>query len=165
MLSGKTLFEFEDLNWFPDVIRAGMTDYLRYLLSALKFYKPVLPLIQEVLSRTNSNVVVDLCSGGGGAIQQVYDDLKDNSGEIKVIVTDKFPNLEAYRFLENETSGGISFSEKSIDASDVPNDLQGVRTIFSGFHHFDPDFAKSVLNDAVNSRSGICIFDGRNKSI
>ena len=40
-----------------------------------------------------------------------------------------------------------------------------MRTIFSGFHHFDPDFAKSVLKNAVDSRSGICIFDGGNKSI
>lgn len=165
MISRKFLFEFEDLKWFPDVIRSGMTDYLRYLLTALKFYKPVVPLVREVLAKTNSQIVVDLCSGGGGAIQQVYEDLSERSNDIKVIVTDKFPNVEAYHFLEKQTNGGISFSEKSIDASDVPHELNGVRTIFSGFHHFGPDFAKAVLKNAVESRSGICIFDGGNKSI
>jgi len=49
----KLLFEFEDQKWFPDVIRSGMTDYLRYLLTALNFYKPVSPLILEVLSKWN----------------------------------------------------------------------------------------------------------------
>ena len=165
MISRKILFEFEDLKWFPDVIRSGMTDYLRYLLTALNFYKPVVPLVLDVLTKTNSKTVIDLCSGGGGAIQQVYDGLKMHSDNIKVVVTDKFPNLEAYRFLEEHTKGGISFSEKSVDASDVPPELKGERTIFSGFHHFDPDFAKTILKNAVESNSGICIFDGGNKSI
>jgi len=161
----KLLFEFEDQKWFPDVIRSGMTDYLRYLLTALNFYKPVSPLILEVLSKTNSTTLIDMCSGGGGAIEQVYNDLREQSNDIIVVVTDKFPNLEAYRFLERKSSGRILYSEKSVDASDVPSELKGVRTIFSGFHHFDPDFAKSVLKNAVDSRSGICIFDGGNKSI
>lgn len=165
MSAKKLLFEFEDQKWFPDVIRSGMTDYLRYLLTALNFYKPISPLIVEVMLKTNSTTLIDLCSGGGGAIEQVYIDLKDQSGDIKVVVTDKFPNLDAYRFLERKSGGRISYSEKSVDASAVPTELKGVRTIFSGFHHFDPDFARSVLEDAVDSRSGICIFDGGNKSI
>ncbi|MFZ7114925.1 MAG: class I SAM-dependent methyltransferase [Bacteroidota bacterium] len=165
MFARKILFEFEDLKWFPDVIRSGMTDYLRYLLTALQFYKPISPLILEVMSKTDSNTIVDLCSGGGGAIEQVYSDLKAQSEQVQVVLTDKFPNLAAYQFLKEKTKGGISFSEKSVDASAVPSELKGVRTIFSGFHHFDSDFAKSVLKDAVDSRSGICIFDGGNKSI
>ena len=136
MLARKILFEFEDQKWFPDLIRSGMTDYLRYLLSALKFYKPVTPFILEVLLKTNSKIVIDLCSGGGGAIEQIYTDLKTQSDEIKVIVTDKFPNLEAYKFLEAKSSGGISFSTESVEASAVSAKLKGVRTIFSGFHHF-----------------------------
>lgn len=165
MSTRKLLFEFEDQKWFPDVIRSGMTDYLRYLLTALNFYKPVSPLIVEVMSKTNSTTLIDLCSGGGGPIEQVYTNLKDQSGDIRVVVTDKFPNIEAYRFLERKSGGRISYSEKSVDASAVPTELKGVRTIFSGFHHFDPDFAKSVLKNAVESNSGICIFDGGNKSI
>ncbi len=117
------------------------------------------------MSKTNSTTLIDLCSGGGGAIEQVYNDLRVHSCNVRVVVTDKFQNFDAYRFLERRSGGKISHSEKSVDASAVPPELKGVRTIFSGFHHFDPGFAKDVLNDAIKSKSGICIFDGGNKSI
>ena len=59
------LFEFEDQPWFPDVIRVGGTDYLRYLLIATKVYQPCIQLLNDVLSQTGVNKLVDLCSGGG----------------------------------------------------------------------------------------------------
>ena len=160
------LFEFEDLTWFPDTIRESMTDYLRYLITALNFYQPIIPLIIEGLNHTNSNQIIDLCSGGGGAIEKIGTNLVQQSDiEIKIILTDKFPNKNAFGFISEKTSGRISFSETSVDASDVPAYLKGFRTIFSGFHHFNADLAKSVLKNAVNAKCGIGIFDGGNKNI
>jgi len=69
------LFEFEDLDWFPDTIRESMTDYLRYLITALNFYKPIIPLIIKGLNQTNTNQIIDLCSGGGGAIEKIHKNL------------------------------------------------------------------------------------------
>ena len=37
--------------------------------------------------------------------------------------------------------------------------------MFSAIHHFDSDAAKSVIQDAVNAKEGIGIFDGGDKSI
>ena len=160
------LFEFEDLAWFPDTIRESMTDYLRYLITKVDFYLPIVPLIIEGMNKSNANEVVDLCSGGGGAIEQIQNELKQLSdAEIKIILTDKYPNKSAYEFLKTKTGGAISFVDTSVDAADVPLTLRGFRTIFSGFHHFDNSSAKSVLKNAVDARSGIGIFDGGNKNI
>jgi len=160
------LFEFEDLSWFPDTIRESMTDYLRYLITNLNFYEPVIPLIIEGLNQTNSNQILDLCSGGGGAIEQIHKNLLQQSEiKISILLTDKFPNKNAFEFISSKTQGRISFSDTSVDASDVPANLKGFRTIFSGFHHFNNDFAKKVLKDAVDAKCGIGIFDGGNKSI
>ena len=160
------LFEFEDLAWFPNTIRESMTDYLRYLITRVHFYQPITPLIIEGLKKTNSIQIIDLCSGGGGAIEQIQNDLKKISEkEIKIILTDKYPNKSAFGFLESKTNSSISFSVESVDAAHVPLTLKGFRTIFSGFHHFDNNFAKSVLKNAVETRSGIGIFDGGNKNI
>jgi len=160
------LFEFEDLAWFPDTIRESMTDFLRYLITALNFYEPIIPLIIKGLKQTNSSQIVDLCSGGGGAIEQIQTNLGQQSDtEIKIILTDKFPNKNAFEFISSKTQGRISFSDTSVDAADVPESLKGFRTIFSGFHHFNHQFAKSVLKNAVDARCGIGIFDGGNKNI
>ena len=160
------LFEFEDLDWFPDTIRESMTDYLRYLITALNFYKPIIPLIIKGLNQTNTNQIIDLCSGGGGAIEKIHKNLVlQSANEIEIILTDKFPNKSAFEFISSKIQGRISFSDTSVDAADVPQSLKGFRTIFSGFHHFNNQFAKSVLKNAADARCGIGIFDGGNKNI
>lgn len=160
------IFEFEDLAWFPNAIRESMTDYLRYLITKVNFYQPIIPLIIEGLNQTNSNQIIDLCSGGGGAIEQIQSELQQQSKiEIKIILTDKYPNISAFEFLSAKTKGSISFLDTSIDATDVPATLKGFRTIFSGFHHFNNSLAQSVIKDAVDAKSGIGIFDGGDKNI
>lgn len=160
------LFGFEDLSWFPNIIRESMTDYLRYLITKVDFYRPVVPLIIEGMNRSHANQIIDLCSGGGGAIEQIHNDLKQLAdAEIKIILTDKYSNTSAYAFLKAKTNGAISFIDTAVDAADVPFTLKGIRTIFSGFHHFDKSFAKAVLKNAVDAKSGIGIFDGGNKNI
>ena len=162
----KCIFEFEDLSWFPNVIRESMTDYLRYLIARVNFYQPVIPLIAEGLNQTSSSRIIDLCSGGGGAIEQIQNNLlKQSNLDIKIILTDKYPNCSAFELLSANTDGRILFSDASVDAADVPICLKGFRTIFSGFHHFDGLTAKAVLQNAVDAKSGIGIFDGGDKNI
>ena len=69
------LFEFEDLDWFPNFLREGMTDYLRFVLNAVDFYYPATTIIKEGLENAERFIIIDLCSGGGGAIKK-----KKNNG-------------------------------------------------------------------------------------
>ena len=92
------LFELEDQAWFPHVVRQGMMDVLRFLITGLGIYKPVVPLLRKALRHQNQNHLVDLCSGAGGGILQVWQELERTSGQRHTItLTDKFPNVEAYR--------------------------------------------------------------------
>lgn len=160
------LFEFEDQSWFPDVIRTGGTDYLRYLLIATEVYKPCILLLNEILKQTGEAKIVDLCSGGGGYSEQVYYELnKITPGDISLTLTDKFPNIEAYEHLQNKTNGKIAFDTRSVDAANVPADLKGIRTMFSAIHHFQPEQVSAILKNAVESNAPIAIFDGGDKSI
>src|SRR5262245_65612388 len=152
------LFEFEDQSWFPNVIRTGGTDYLRYLLIATEVYKPCIRLLNEALVQTGETKIVDLCSGGGGYIEQVSHEFE--AGDNSVTLTDKFPNIESYELLENKTNGKIKFDTRSIDAASVPADLKGIRTMFSAIHHFQPEQVRSVLQNAVDNNAPIAIFDG-----
>lgn len=159
-------FEFEDQSWFPETIRESMTDYLRFLFNTFKLYQPVLPLLKDALVKTNTNHILDLCSGSGGAMESIYDDLRLTFNEdIKIILSDLFPGLSVYQHINDRSNGGISFIPVPVDATNVPSDAKGFRTIFSGFHHFNQEKAKMVLKNAVDARQGIGIFDGGNKSL
>jgi hypothetical protein len=161
------LFEFEDLSWFPDTIRKGMTDYLRYILGPLmNYYKPVTSLIAEGLEATGSTRIIDLASGGGGAIEQVQWNLKEHlDREIPIILTDRYPNTDAYVHLEKMSGGKINFYASPVDAAEVPGNLKGFRVMFSAFHHLKPAAARAVLKNAVDANAGIAIFDGGDKNI
>ena len=160
------LFEFEDQTWFPNVIRSGMTDYLRYLIRYLNVYQPVTSLLLEVLHRTKQNHLIDLGSGGGGAIGHIHQSLSLQSPQkITVTLTDKFPNPAAWQHIRQKTNNAIGFYAKPVDANHVPACLNGVRTLFSAAHHFKPQQLTQILAAAVAAEKGICLFDGGSKSV
>lgn len=159
------VFEFEDLSWFPDAVRRGGTDYLRYFLNATRFYDPVVPLLLHLMDKTGQRTVVDLCSGGGGAMERVAKQLAQQSDKpMTVTLTDKFPNVRAYRHLQH-SSPGLGFSADPVDATAVPPSLGGLRTMFSAAHHFEPGVLAAIFRDASASRAPIAIFDGGDKNI
>jgi len=160
------LFEFEDLPWFPNVIRVGGTDYLRYLLVALDAYQPMVPLIVASLAQTNETRIIDLCSGGGGYIEIFSKSLPDTATQkTSIILTDKFPNQEAFKAIKIRTAGQIDFVNYSVDAENVPSDLKGFRVMFSAIHHFKPEKIKNILQNAIDNNAPIGIFDGYEKNI
>ncbi|KAA3439406.1 class I SAM-dependent methyltransferase [Rufibacter hautae] len=158
------LFELEDQPWFPHVVRQGMMDVLRFMITALGIYKPVVPLLRKALAHTGQTQLVDLCSGAGGGIQQVWQELEKQAGQrFTITLTDKYPNLEAYAFLADQTNGGLRFEQQPVDATAVPPVLKGFRTVFSAFHHFRPETATAILEDAVRQNQGIGVFEGAGK--
>jgi len=166
MKNSSRLFEFEDLSWFPNTIRDSMMDCLSFIIKILNIYQPIITLILEGLQKTDTKQIVDLCSGAGGAMEQISQNINRQSDDkIKIVLTDKFPNVNSFKLLATKSNGDILFLETSIDAANVPLSLKGFRTIFSAFHHFSNPFAKSVIQNAVDAKSPIGIFDGGDKNI
>ena len=58
------LFELEDQPWFPAAVRDLATDYLHFMETTFATHRPVVALLAEALRATNSDHVIDLCSGG-----------------------------------------------------------------------------------------------------
>ncbi|WP_219337345.1 class I SAM-dependent methyltransferase [Pontibacter populi] len=159
------LFELEDQRWFPHVIRQGMLDFLRFMISKMGAYEAALPLLQELLVKTNQTHITDLCSGAGGGIETIQKDLSQRMGQmIHVTLSDLYPNISAYQYLQTQSGGTIDFIPEPVDATAVPETITGVRTIFSSFHHFPPTIAQRILQDAADKRAAIGIFEGAQKS-
>ena len=155
------LVEFEDYPWFPCAVRDGITDYLRFFLKTFDLYGPVVPVIKEALDKCGTNQIVEIAAGGGGEIEKILTQLdKISNGKTKVVLTDYYPNLQAFKLLKDRNDGRFSYVSEPVDAANVPPDLKGLRTLFSAFHHFDAKTAKAVLSDAVKKNSPIGVFDG-----
>jgi hypothetical protein len=159
------LFELEDLGWFPPTIRDLATDYLHFMETRFALHKPVVPLLRDLLLRSNTTSIVDLCSGGGGPVLAIWEEFLAEGSTLHITLTDKFPNVHAFARLAALHPGGIFFRVDAIDAANVPSELVGVRTFFNAFHHFGPNEARAALESAVKARQPVGIFEIPERSL
>jgi hypothetical protein len=159
------LFELEDQPWFPASIRDSATDYLRFMETRFQLHKPMLPLLRAALNESGSTRIVDLCSGAGGPILALQSALAAEGFAIPVHLTDRYPNLEAFQQLSALHPGNIQYSASAVDATQVPVELKGLRTIFNAFHHFAPAAARAVLASATAAKQPIAIFEIPERSL
>ncbi|MGZ4973273.1 MAG: class I SAM-dependent methyltransferase, partial [Limisphaerales bacterium] len=103
-------------------------------------------------------MIVDLCSGAGGPALSLAADLAAQGLFPRMILTDRFPHVCAKKPL-TEADQTLSFYAEPVDARAVPDRLTGLRTCFNAFHHFRPDDAVAVLQDAARARQAIAIFE------
>lgn len=155
------LFELEDQHWLPAQIRDGITDFLQFAVVRADLYGRASARLSGALRRTGDRRVVDLCSGGGGPWAKLHPAVERQLAHaVDVRLTDYFPNLAALRAVAAGQSGGrITACEQPISALAVPQSLQGFRTVFSAFHHFQPAQAQAILADAVGRNAGIAVFE------
>lgn len=78
-------------------------------------------------------------------------------------MSDSHPNSAALEHVERLSGGRIRHLKRAVDAVRVPAGLLGFRTLFNGFHHFRPEQASAVLQDAMAHQRGIAIFDGTDR--
>ena len=158
----RQLVELEDLAWFPPAIRNGGTDWLAFMANHTNMFAAAAPHIRRAMQATATDDVLDLCSGGGGPWLTLEKALSQ-SGPVYVELSDRFPNIAAWRELSTRSGGRLRFRSEPVDSANVPASARGVRTIFNAFHHFPPDVARAILEDAVRKRRAIAIFEGVNR--
>jgi hypothetical protein len=173
--------EIHDQPWVPASLRDAVTDALQFGFNLLRIYAPVVPLLERALDATQNQIdslppehgrsIVDLCSGGAGPWLDLSRRLNrqslksDGTGreapkvDVRIRLTDKYPNVRAFQKTKEASENYITFDSRSIDAMNVPADLKGLRTLFTSFHHFPPDEARAILQNAVNAGEGIGIFE------
>jgi hypothetical protein len=140
------LFELLDQTWYPTALRDHGTNYLATVSQRMGVFDSVAPLLLRGLEAAGTDWVLDLGSGGGGPLPRLRDILRREHGrDIRVLQSDLFPNAQAR---ERAIAAGAEYLEQPVDATRVPPDLRGMRTLFSAFHHFRPEAARAVLADA-----------------
>lgn len=152
--------ELHDQLWFPSFLRDEITDALQFGLNLFATYAPIAPLLQSSLDATRSRSVVDICSGGGGPWLDLSRRLQgDSQVPFQILLTDKYPNLTAFQNVRAASGNHIAFYPDPVNAMRVPPELNGFRTMFTSFHHFPPEEARAILQNAVDASQGIGIFE------
>ncbi len=157
------LIELEDQAWLPTSIRDAVTDYLQFVFTFFRLYLRILPRLQHILNYLREDQIVDLCSGSGGPWLSLYRFFQDPIPRV-ICLTDKFPNAQSFEYVRSASMDMIVFRDDPIDASAIPPELCGFRTLFSSFHHFPPPQARAILADAVKQRRGIGVFEVTKRS-
>ncbi|MFO0616329.1 MAG: hypothetical protein U0414_27300 [Polyangiaceae bacterium] len=150
--------ELEDLDWMPGAIRDGGTDLLDTFFGLVKFYQPLVDVLERAIDASGGQQVVDLCSGGGGGALFMARALAARGRtDVRFLLTDRHPNeatIGRTRGLAN-----VAVHGEPVDAMHVPSDLRGLRTMFGALHHFPPEAIHSLLADAVASGAHVAFFD------
>lgn len=152
------LFELEDQHWLPSSIRNGITDFLQFAVVRGDVYKSFAQRLGQTLRQNRDTQIVDLCTGGGGGWPSLVRQIPElKEGRMKVHLTDYYPNLPAFSELVSIAPNVFTYSKEPVSALDVQPNLQGFRTLFSSFHHFNEADATRILQDAVAKKQGIAI--------
>ena len=138
-------------------MRRGIIEFLSFLGTAWpKVYAGFLRELLIALRSTGDTQLVDLCAGAAGPSRLLKNQLADSGLQIELCFSDLHPES-----LEKLQLGpGESRSELAVDARNVPSQLDGFRIMINGFHHFREADAQAIIQDAINKRQGIAIFEG-----
>ena len=158
----RQVVEIEDLEWCPRAVRDGGTDWLAFMANTAGMFAGAAPKIRAAMQAVGTSNVIDLCSGGGGPWLTLGAELA-KTGPVNVVLSDLHPNIDALGRVRDQTEGRVRVHPGRVDASDVPAELDGVRTMFNAFHHFPPELARRILGDAVAKRRPIAIFEGASR--
>ena len=153
------LIEIHEQPWCPASLRDALTDYLQFAIESGNPYGAIVERLKLSVSLAGATRIVDLCSGGGGPWRRLHREFEATNFPVEVCLTDKYPNLAAFRLAQTESGGKLSFYPEPVNANGVPRELKGFRTFFSSFHHFTPEEARAILDDAARQRQGVGVFE------
>lgn len=150
------LIEFHEQPWVPSILRDCVTDYLRTATKVGGHYQLIIELVQQSIRESGADSILDMGSGAGGGLQ------RSDGKPIQVILSDRDPNLPAWKVLKKETNGAIDYIETPVDATKPGR--KGFRTMFNLFHHFQQADAQAMLTDASEEKQPILIIEAMDKS-
>ncbi|MGH9494401.1 MAG: hypothetical protein ACRD3B_05335 [Candidatus Sulfotelmatobacter sp.] len=160
--------ELHEQPWFPSSLRNDVTDAVQFGFNLLKAYTSIAPLLQSVIDSSGDGAngrpsIVDMCSGGGGPWLNLSRKLRSrdtgDSAGLQIWLTDKYPNLQAFQSISASSDHHISYYPEPVDAMNVPRTLKGLRTMFTSFHHFSPEDARAILQNAADAGESVAIFE------
>lgn len=153
------LFEFEDFDWLPNAFRNGATKLIVVFHKLMGTADVVSSLILKVREAYNFNQIVDLGSGSGGVMPEVFDNLMDKDKSLKLLLTDLHPNKQTINEVAKLDNSSIEYYADSVNAANIGEAPSGLKTMVASFHHMKPEIAKKILKSAEQNKEPILIYE------
>jgi SAM-dependent methyltransferase len=152
---------------FPQIILDMLAMFWTFGFVA-SFHGLLMPYLKEAMKKQGTDEIVDLCSGTGGPLIKIQHDMnKYEQFDVKVTLTDLYPpTAQVQKEIAERSHGHVQYYNAPVDATNVPKQLcNGFSTMFCSFHHMTESAAASILQDAVNKKRGIGIFEMQERSL
>ncbi|WP_350290103.1 hypothetical protein [uncultured Croceitalea sp.] len=155
------LFEFEDFSWLPNAVRSGATNLIIIFHKIMGTTEVLVQLLLNIREKHNFNQIVDMGSGSGGPMPAVVAELNKTApkGPISLILSDLHPNPEIVATINNKNLDTISYHKESVNAAEIANAPEGLKTMIASFHHMNPSIAKKILQSAEENKEPILIYE------
>ena len=154
-------FELNDSAATPKFIRDIVIESLSRTLRWGHMLRGLVPPFQRFLAESGATEVLDLCAGAAGPASILAREMRDGGGIAppRFLLTDLFPQLDAWEAARAEQPDRIDFVREPVDATRIPEALSEgrARIVINAFHHFPPEIAQAMLADAVRGSRGVFV--------
>jgi hypothetical protein len=141
--------ELEDYNWFPSKLRQFQSEFIGYVVYKFALYKPIIPIVDNVIAIQKITQIVDLCSGSGLPSLYISKNLKM---PISILLTDKFLASEKVKTV-------LPYQTSPIDALTISFEKNTLYTMFNAFHHFNKEEQKLIITNAKTAKATLLIVE------
>jgi hypothetical protein len=152
------VFEFCDQAWLGGALREAFFDGLRFLFKSGGVYRRMHVPFSRWAAAAGHRRVLDMASGNGGPAETMLESARKDGVQMPVIVlSDLFPDTDAFERLKQARPEKVEWIEKPVDAVTAP--AADLISICTAFHHFSPEAARQLLTNAVRNADGIFIME------
>lgn len=131
----KQITQIINVGWFPKFLKTLIAEFLSWFVVKVNATKPFIPVIEDVLNKTNHNRIINIEFDVGAGIETVKPFLKDDVTVDSIHITN------------------FNTSEK------------GVYLFVNSFHQLNSEKAKKILQDIVDSGNPVVVVEGNNDSL
>lgn len=138
-----------------------MTNVLVVFLRTIGVTKVLAALVSGVLKREKIDRIIDLGSGGGGAMPELLALVREDpeTADVSLTMTDLYPNLDAIETFNQDGNPHIRYLRDPVNATDLATAPSGLKTMINCFHHMRPEQARAILESAQENREPLLIYE------
>jgi len=160
------LFEFDDQSWLKGVLREAYFDVLDLAHRAFKPFGKMHDALSRWAEAAGHDEVLDIASGGGGHIETLLATADAACTRMpKFILSDIYPSLDKFnRLREKFGPDRVDFVSGPLAAALCGGRDERLWMVASALHHFPPEAARDLIEDAARSTDGIFIMEPYQRS-
>lgn len=160
------LFEFCDQAWLPETFRTYFHVSLSFSERVFGIFNEAPRIVNNFMSKTGNSILLDLCSGHGGMVDNLVCVARKKQIKLpKIVLSDIFPNLRGYSILQmKHGENSLSYLDKPLSVHELNGTPHKSLMMVFALHHFGPAAATEIIRNMAREKKNILILEGMERS-